>query len=78
MRYGPGMASRIMYVKPHCPYCEEARADMRAQGLEFEERDATTRQDWRAELMRASRNTGKVPTVVMGDEVVTVGWKGGG
>ena len=51
---------------------------MRAEGLEWVERDATTRNDWRAELMRHSRNTGKVPTVVMGDEVVTVGWKGRG
>jgi glutaredoxin len=72
------VAQRIMYVKPNCPYCEEARQDMRAEGLEFEERDATSRQDWRAELMRHSRDTGKVPTVVMGDEVVTVGWKGRG
>jgi len=72
------MATRIMYVKPNCPYCAEAREDMRAEGLEFEERDATTREDWRAELMQASRNTGKVPTVVMGDEVVTIGWKGRG
>ena len=72
------MAPRIMYVKPNCPYCAEAREEMRADGLEFEERDATTRADWRAELMRHSKDTGKVPTVVMGDEVVTVGWKGRG
>jgi len=72
------MATRVMYVKPNCPYCEEARQEMRSQGLKFEERDATTREDWRAELMRHSRDTGKVPTVVMGDEVVTVGWKGRG
>jgi glutaredoxin 3 len=72
------MSERIMYVKPGCPYCEEAREDMRLEGLAWEERDATTRPDWRAELMRHSKNTGKVPTVVMGDEVVTVGWKGRG
>jgi hypothetical protein len=51
---------------------------MRADGLEFEERDATARSEWRGELMRFSKNTGRVPTVVLGDEVVTVGWKGGG
>ena len=72
------MSERIMYVKPNCPYCEEARQSMRADGLDFEERDATTRADWRAELMRFSKNTGKVPTVVLGDEVVTVGWHGHG
>lgn len=72
------MSGRIMYVKPGCPHCDTARRDMGAEGLEWEERDATIRADWRAELMRHSRDTGKVPTVVMGDEVVTIGWKGRG
>jgi hypothetical protein len=51
---------------------------MRAEGLEWEERDAATRPEWRAELMAYSKNTGMVPTVVIGDEVVTVGWHGHG
>jgi glutaredoxin len=72
------MSTRVMYVKPDCPYCEQARQSLRAEGAEFEERDATTRADWRAELMRHSKNTGMVPTIVLGDEVVTVGWKGRG
>lgn len=69
---------RVMYTKPGCPYCEEARVALRAEGSEFEERDATSRADWKAQLMEHTRNTGKVPTVVMGDEVVTIGWKGRG
>jgi glutaredoxin len=72
------MATRIMYVKPACPYCEEARQALRADGLDFEERDATARREWRAELMRHSKNSGMVPTIVLGDDVVTVGWKGRG
>lgn len=68
----------VVYVKPNCPYCEEARTQLRADGVEFEERDATTRADWRAELMEHSRSTGMVPTVVRDGEVVTVGWKGRG
>ncbi len=70
--------STVVYVKPRCPYCEEARRSLRADGVEFEERDATTREDWRAELMEHSRDTGMVPTVVRDGEVVTVGWKGRG
>ena len=70
--------TRVMYTKPGCPYCEEARVALRADGLDFEDRDATSRADWKAQLMEHSRNTGKVPTIVMGDEVVTVGWKGRG
>jgi len=45
------MADRVMYVKPGCPYCQQARDEMGADGLEWEERDATTRSDWREELM---------------------------
>jgi glutaredoxin 3 len=72
------MAGRIMYVKPGCPYCEQARQALRADGTEFEERDATTRADWKAELMRHSHGSGMVPTIVVGDEVETVGWQGHG
>ena len=72
------MAARIMYVKPRCPYCQAARDDMRAEGLEWEERDATTNPQWREELMRFSGGTGRVPTVVVGEDVETVGWNGGG
>ncbi|HVS28478.1 MAG TPA: glutaredoxin family protein [Solirubrobacteraceae bacterium] len=72
------MAERIMYVKPACPYCEQAREGLAAEGKTWEERDATSRPEWRAELMRYSKNSGKVPTIVVGDEVESVGWKGGG
>jgi glutaredoxin len=72
------MSDTIMYVKPACPYCEQARQALRGEGTEFEERDATTRADWKAELMRHSRNTGMVPTIVRGDEVLSVGWQGRG
>jgi glutaredoxin len=72
------MADRVMYVKPRCPYCQQARDEMSAEGLEWEERDATTRDDWREELMDLTKGTGKVPTVVLGDQVETVGWKGRG
>jgi glutaredoxin len=69
---------RVVYVKPGCPYCQEARDDLAADGLEWEERDATTRRDWRAELMEFSKGTGKVPTIVNAGQVETVGWKGRG
>lgn len=68
----------VVYVKPGCPYCAEAGEDLTADGVDFEERDATERPEWREELMRFSKNTGRVPTVVLGDRVVSVGWKGRG
>ena len=66
-----------MYVKPGCPYCDAAREALGEQGLDWEERDATTNPDWRAELMEHSRGSGVVPTIVAPDGV-TVGWQGRG
>jgi glutaredoxin len=71
------MADRIMYVKPGCPYCQQARDALSAEGLDWEERDATTDRGWRAELMEHSRGSGVVPTIVAPDGV-RVGWNGKG
>ena len=65
-----------MYVKPGCPYCEQAREAMRAEGLEWQEKDATADPFWRKELFRLSPR-GVVPTIV-GPDGVTIGWQGGG
>ncbi len=70
------MADRIMYVKPGCPYCEAARGRLRDQGLDWEERDATSDPAWKSELFGYSPR-GVVPTIVEGDSV-TVGHDGGG
>ena len=66
-----------MYVKPGCPYCDAAREHYTAEGEEFEERDATTRADWKDELMGYSRGTGVVPTIVRSGELVQVGFPPG-
>ena len=65
-----------MYVKPGCPYCENAREGLRAEGVEWEERDATARREWRAELMGHTAGTGVVPTIV-GPGGIQVGWPPG-
>ena len=67
-----------MYVKPRCPYCQQAREALTAEGTEWDERDATTRADWKEELMGYSKGTGMVPTIVNAGQVETVGWKGRG
>jgi glutaredoxin len=68
----------VLYVKPGCPYCQQAREGLHADGVEWEERDATTRPEWREELMRFSKGTGMVPTLVEDEQVLTVGWHGHG
>ena len=69
----------VMYVKPGCPYCERARADLTARGEPFEERDATADAGWKAELMRYTHNQGVVPTIVRsnGGDHVQVGFPPG-
>jgi glutaredoxin 3 len=67
---------RIMYVKPGCPYCEAAREGLSAEGLEWEERDATTDPAWREELYEYTKGTGLVPTIV-GPDGLQVGWPPG-
>jgi glutaredoxin 3 len=69
--------SVVMYVKPGCPYCEAAREHLRSAGEEFEERDATADPAWKAELMRHSRDTGLVPTIVRESGQVEVGFPPG-
>jgi glutaredoxin len=66
-----------MYVKPGCPYCRAAREALSAEGLGWEERDATARPEWRAELLEHSRGSGMVPTIV-GPDGTQIGWEGRG
>jgi glutaredoxin len=69
----------VMYVKPGCPYCQAAREHLSAEGEAVEERDATADPAWKAELMRYTKDTGVVPTIVRqnGGEHVQVGFPPG-
>jgi glutaredoxin len=66
-----------MYVKPGCPYCDAAREHLASTGEDVEERDATASSEWRAELMRHTRDTGMVPTIVRPGEPPQVGFPPG-
>ena len=66
-----------MYVKPGCPYCQAARKHLAAEGESVEERDATKRAAWKAELMGYTNNRGIVPTIVRDGQRVQVGFPPG-
>jgi glutaredoxin 3 len=66
-----------MYVKPGCPYCQAAREGLTAQGLDWEERDATADRGWREELHQYTSGVGLVPTIVGPEGVLQVGWPPG-
>lgn len=59
----------IVYIKPRCPYCADARRHLRTSGEAFEERDATADETWRSELMSYTDGAGTVPTIVRDAEV---------
>jgi glutaredoxin len=69
--------SAVMYVKPGCPYCQAAREHLAAEGETVQERDATTRADWKSELMGYTNQRGIVPTIVWADGRKQVGFPPG-
>ena len=60
----------ILYTVPNCGTCDRARAGLREQGIDFEERDIMMRREWFDE---ASRFAVSVPIILQGDKV-QVGW----
>ena len=66
----------VLYTKPDCPFCAEAKQDLKERGLSFEEISIEGNPKAVAEVMRLSHGTGIVPITVSGDEV-KVGFGGG-
>ena len=66
----------VIYTKPGCPFCAEAKHDLEERGVTYKE--ISVEGDSRAteELMRLSNGKGIVPTLVIGEEV-RVGFGGG-
>jgi glutaredoxin 3 len=55
----------LMYVKSWCPYCDRARALLKAKGLSFQEIDIESQPEQRDEMIRRSgRRT--VPQIFIG------------
>jgi glutaredoxin len=66
------VARVILYTAPNCSTSDRARADLRAEDVDFEERDVMAKQEWFDECIGYSIF---VPVVLWGDRV-EVGWKG--
>jgi glutaredoxin 3 len=65
------MATRqiIMYTKSWCPYCERARALLKAKGVTYQEIDIESQPERREEMFRRTgRRT--VPQIFIGDRHV--------
>ncbi len=66
------MADVIMYTLKTCPTCEQARNDLSADGVDFEERVIDDSPEWFDEAASLGMT---VPIIVRG-ESVEIGWKG--
>ena len=62
----------ILYTTPNCSACDQARADLTADGVDFEERSVMAKQEYFDEVLKYSIS---VPVILRGDKV-EVGWKG--
>lgn len=68
------MAERlIIYTTPNCSACDDALADLAADGVDFEERNVMRNKLWYEEALKYSVS---VPIVVQPDGSVEYGWKG--
>ena len=63
----------IVYTTPNCSACDNAVADLTAEGVDFEERNVMTQKQWFNDVLKY---TIFVPLVVWTDGRVEIGWKG--
>lgn len=66
----------VIYTKPGCPYCAEAKQDLEERGVPYEEISTADNAQAREDVMRLSGGSGLVPIMVTGEEV-KVGFGGG-
>jgi glutaredoxin 3 len=59
----------IVWTKPNCPNCDQAKALLKNKGIEYEERNIGI--DWTKEqLLEAVPSARTVPQIFMGEEYV--------
>ena len=63
----------IIYTTPNCSACDNALADLTADGVDFEERNVMKEKRFYDEALKYSIN---VPVIIQPDGKVEYGWKG--
>jgi glutaredoxin 3 len=64
----------VIYTKPGCPYCQQARDYYNAEGIPFIEYDAQNDRERRREMFAYSDNDPTVPCIVRDGEYMGSGW----
>lgn len=66
----------LLYTKPGCPFCADAKQDLKERGVSYEEISIEGNPKAAEKVMQLSNGAGIVPIMVSGDEV-KVGFGGG-
>jgi C_GCAxxG_C_C family probable redox protein len=66
----------VLYTRPGCPFCADAKKDLKERGVVYEEISIENNPKAIADVMRLSNGSGIVPILISGDEV-KVGFGGG-
>jgi glutaredoxin 3 len=64
----------VIYTKPGCPYCQQARDYYDENGLNFIDYDAQNDRTRRAEMFAYSSGDPTVPCIVQDGKHVQSGW----
>jgi len=72
--HGGFQLSLVIYTKPGCPYCQQARDFYNSKGISFIDRDAQTNKEYRAEMFKYSGGDPTVPCIVADGEYQQSGW----
>ena len=66
--------SLVIYSKPGCPYCQQARDYYNEKGIEFTEYDAQNDPERKKEMLNYSGGDLVVPCIVENGEYIGSGW----
>jgi len=64
----------VIYTKPACPYCQQARDYYNSQGIPFSDYDAQNDRARRAEMFAYSGGDPTVPCIVKDGKHLQSGW----
>jgi glutaredoxin 3 len=66
--------SLVIYTKPGCPYCQQAREHYTAAGIEFLEYDAQNDLERQREMLEYTGGDVTVPAIVNNGQYMGSGW----
>jgi glutaredoxin 3 len=64
----------VIYTKPGCPYCQQARDYYNSRNIEFTEYDAQNDKGRREEMLKYSGGDLVVPCIVENGQYIGSGW----